>query len=78
VLEYHLIVPQETNEFTRTPERLRQDLEELRRRGYVPVNMTDVLDKKIQTCRAAPRRWCSCSTTRRPRSSATSSAAASS
>jgi hypothetical protein len=48
VLEYHLIVPQETNEFTRTPQRLRQDLEELRRRGYVPVNMTDVLDKKIQ------------------------------
>ena len=48
VLEYHLIVPQETNEFTRTPERLRQDLEELRRRGYVPVNMTDVLDRKIQ------------------------------
>jgi peptidoglycan/xylan/chitin deacetylase (PgdA/CDA1 family) len=48
VLEYHLIVPQETNEFTRTPERLRQDLAELRRRGYVPVNMTDVLDKRIQ------------------------------
>jgi peptidoglycan/xylan/chitin deacetylase (PgdA/CDA1 family) len=48
VLEYHLIVPQETNEFTRTPERLRQDLAELHRRGYRPVNMTDVLDKKIQ------------------------------
>jgi peptidoglycan/xylan/chitin deacetylase (PgdA/CDA1 family) len=56
VLEYHLIVPQETNEFTRTPQRLRQDLEELRRRGYVPVNMTDVLDKRSRTCRAAPRR----------------------
>ena len=48
VLEYHLIVPQETNEFTRTPQRLRQDLEELYKRGYRPVNMTDVLDKKIQ------------------------------
>jgi peptidoglycan/xylan/chitin deacetylase (PgdA/CDA1 family) len=48
VLEYHLIVPQETNEFTRTPQRLREDLAALRRRGYVPVNMTDVLDKKIQ------------------------------
>ncbi len=48
VLEYHLIVPQETGEFTRTPERLRRDLEELRRRGYVPVNMTDVIDKTIQ------------------------------
>ena len=48
VLEYHLIVPQETNEFTRTPERLRQDLVELHRRGYRPVNMTDVIDKKIQ------------------------------
>jgi peptidoglycan/xylan/chitin deacetylase (PgdA/CDA1 family) len=48
VLEYHLIVPQETNEFTRTPQRLRQDLEDLYKRGYRPVNMTDVLDKKIQ------------------------------
>lgn len=48
VLEYHLIVPEETNEFTRTPERLRQDLAELHRRGYRPVNMVDVLDKKIQ------------------------------
>ena len=48
VLEYHLIVPEEKGEFTRTPERLRKDLEELHKRGYVPVNMTDVLDKKIQ------------------------------
>jgi peptidoglycan/xylan/chitin deacetylase (PgdA/CDA1 family) len=48
VLEYHLIVPEEKGEFTRTPQRLRQDLEELHRRGYVPVNMTDVIDKKIQ------------------------------
>ena len=31
VLEYHLIVPEEKGEFTRTPERLRKDLEELRR-----------------------------------------------
>ena len=49
VLEYHLIVPEEKGEFTRTPQRLRQDLEELHRRGYVPVNMTDVIDKKIQS-----------------------------
>jgi peptidoglycan/xylan/chitin deacetylase (PgdA/CDA1 family) len=49
VLEYHLIVPEEKGEFTRTPERLRKDLEELRRRGYVPVNMVDVIDKKIQS-----------------------------
>jgi hypothetical protein len=49
VLEYHLIVPQETNEFTRTPERLRQDLEALYKRGYRPVNMVDVIDKKIQS-----------------------------
>ena len=48
VLEYHLIVPEEKGEFTRTPERLRKDLEELHKRGYVPVNMTDVIDKKIQ------------------------------
>jgi peptidoglycan/xylan/chitin deacetylase (PgdA/CDA1 family) len=49
VLEYHLIVPEEKGEFTRTPQQLRRDLEELRRRGYVPVNMVDVLDKKIQS-----------------------------
>jgi peptidoglycan/xylan/chitin deacetylase (PgdA/CDA1 family) len=49
VLEYHLIVPEEKGEFTRTPERLRKDLELLRERGYVPVNMTDVIDKKIQS-----------------------------
>jgi peptidoglycan/xylan/chitin deacetylase (PgdA/CDA1 family) len=49
VLEYHLIVPEETGEFTRTPERLRKDLEALYARGYVPVNMTDVIDKKIQS-----------------------------
>jgi hypothetical protein len=49
VLEYHLIVPQETNEFTRTPERLRRDLDDLYRRGYRPVNMVDVIDKRIQT-----------------------------
>ncbi len=49
VLEYHLIVPEEGGEFTRTPQRLRADLEELRRRGYVPVNMTDVIDKRIQS-----------------------------
>jgi hypothetical protein len=48
VLEYHLIVPEETNEFTRTPERLRRDLDSLYARGYRPVNMTDVLDKEIQ------------------------------
>jgi hypothetical protein len=48
VLEYHLIVPAETNEFTRTPERLRADLDELYKRGYRPVNMVDVIDKKIQ------------------------------
>jgi peptidoglycan/xylan/chitin deacetylase (PgdA/CDA1 family) len=48
VLEYHLIVPEEKGEFTRTPQQLQRDLEELHRRGYRPVNMTDVLDKKIQ------------------------------
>lgn len=48
VLEYHLIVPEETGQFTRTPERFRRDLEELRRNGYVPVNMVDVIDKTIQ------------------------------
>lgn len=48
VLEYHLIVPEEKGEFTRTPQQLRADLEELYKRGYRPVNMVDVVDKKIQ------------------------------
>ena len=48
VLEYHLIVPEEKGQFTRTPQQLRADLEELHRRGYRPVNMVDVIDKKIQ------------------------------
>jgi peptidoglycan/xylan/chitin deacetylase (PgdA/CDA1 family) len=48
VLEYHLIVPEEKGEFTRTPQQLRNDLAELYKRGYRPVNMTDVVDKKIQ------------------------------
>jgi peptidoglycan/xylan/chitin deacetylase (PgdA/CDA1 family) len=48
VLEYHLIVPEEKGEFTRTPQQLRQDLETLYARGYRPVNMVDVIDKKIQ------------------------------
>lgn len=48
VLEYHLIVPVEGGQFTRTPEQLRADLEELHKRGYRPVNMVDVIDKKIQ------------------------------
>lgn len=48
VLEYHLIVPEEKGEFTRTPQQLRADLEELYKRGYRPVNMVDVIDKKIQ------------------------------
>ena len=48
VLEYHLIVPEEKGEFTRTPQQLRNDLDELYKRGYRPVNMTDVIDKRIQ------------------------------
>ena len=48
VLEYHLIVPEEKGEFTRTPQQLRKDLETLYARGYRPVNMVDVIDKKIQ------------------------------
>jgi len=48
VLEYHLIVPEEKGEFTRTPQQLKQDLATLYQRGYRPVNMTDVIDKKIQ------------------------------
>ena len=49
VLEYHLIVPEEKGEFTRTPQQLRADLDELYKRGYRPVNMVDVIDKKIQS-----------------------------
>ncbi len=48
VLEYHLIVDEEGGEFTRTHVQLRNDLEELRKRGYVAMNMVDIVDGKLQ------------------------------
>ncbi len=48
VLEYHVISPVVKGQFERPPARFRQDLEELYKRGYRPVNMSDVIDKKIQ------------------------------
>ena len=49
VLEYHLIRDKVFDEFERPPARFRLDLEELYKRGYRPVNLSDVLDKKIQS-----------------------------
>lgn len=48
VLEYHELVPVVKGQFERPPARFRQDLEELYKRGYRPVNMSDVIDRKIQ------------------------------
>ncbi len=46
VLEYHLIGPKAA-QWTRTPADLKQDLQTLYDRGYRPVNMVDVLDRKL-------------------------------
>ena len=46
VLEYHLI-GDKNGLYERTREGLRHDLEVLHARGYRPVNMTDVLDRKL-------------------------------
>ncbi len=46
VLEYHLIGPK-PGQWTRTPAEFKQDLQTLYDRGYRPVNMTDVLDRKL-------------------------------
>lgn len=48
VLEYHVIQDKVLGQFERPPARFQQDLEELYRRGYRPVNMQDVLNKNIQ------------------------------
>ena len=46
VVEYHLIGERNTT-YTRERSSFRQDLELLYRRGYRPVNMTQVLDRKL-------------------------------
>jgi peptidoglycan/xylan/chitin deacetylase (PgdA/CDA1 family) len=46
VLEYHL-VGEPAGRWTRTPAELRSDMQLLYERGYRPVNMTDVLDRKL-------------------------------
>jgi len=46
VVEYHLIGDRNTT-YTRERSSFRQDLELLHKRGYRPVNMTQVLDRKI-------------------------------
>ncbi len=48
VLEYHVIQDQVKGQFERTHAQFRQDLAELYKRGYRPVNIQDVLDKSIQ------------------------------
>lgn len=46
ILEYHVIGPQE-GRWARTPENFRRDLEALYERGYRPVNVADVVDRRI-------------------------------
>lgn len=46
VLEYHLIGP-EPSQWTVTPDALRSHLEMLYERGYRPVNLRDVVDRKL-------------------------------
>ena len=46
VVEYHLIGDENTT-YTRSRASFRQDLELLYKRGYRPVNMTQVLDRKL-------------------------------
>jgi peptidoglycan/xylan/chitin deacetylase (PgdA/CDA1 family) len=48
ILEYHLIETSEKpSQWRRSPAELRQDLQYLYDHGYRPVNMVDVLDKKM-------------------------------
>src|SRR5690606_40348671 len=46
ILEYHLIGPQRS-QWTVTPEDLRTHLEMLYERGYRPVNLRDVVDRRL-------------------------------
>src|SRR6266849_248541 len=46
VLEYHLITDH-NGDYARERGQFRKDLELLYSRGYLPVNMSDVLDKKL-------------------------------
>ena len=46
VLEYHLITDH-NSDYARERGQFRKDLELLYNRGYRPVNMSDVLDKKL-------------------------------
>ena len=46
VVEYHLLGDRNTT-YTRERSSFRQDLELLHKRGYRPVNMSQVLDRKI-------------------------------
>ena len=47
VIEYHLIGEGAEKHWKVSPARFRENLETLYARGYRPVNMTDVLDKKL-------------------------------
>jgi hypothetical protein len=46
VFEYHLVVPK-NGLYERTPEGLRRDLETMYQRGYRPVSISEMLDRKI-------------------------------
>lgn len=48
VLEYHVIGGTKNSLYTRTVESFRKDLEDVYRRGYRPINMTQMLDKDFR------------------------------
>ncbi|HEY2165328.1 MAG TPA: polysaccharide deacetylase family protein [Gemmatimonadaceae bacterium] len=45
VLEYHVIEGTKNSLYTRTPESFKADLEDVYRRGYRPINISQLLDK---------------------------------
>ncbi|MHB1072762.1 MAG: polysaccharide deacetylase family protein [Gemmatimonadaceae bacterium] len=47
VLEYHVIGGTRNSLYTRTVESFRKDLDDVYRRGYRPINMTQLLDKNF-------------------------------
>jgi peptidoglycan/xylan/chitin deacetylase (PgdA/CDA1 family) len=47
ILEYHVIADAEEDQWTRTPEHFRQDLQKLYDAGYRPIALNDLLDGKI-------------------------------
>ena len=75
VLEYHVIGGDKNALYTRTAESFKADLEDVYKRGYRPITIAQMLDKNFSgRARRHVAGGRSCSTTRRPSSSATSRA----